>query len=183
MPMTYPTDFATMRQALFDWVSTDLGAPGSGWRVMIADQPGDALRAPALPTKPFAKIEFLELPQPEGRQFAQAVDAGPTQLDMYVRNVGLLRVEVQLYADTDERLRAESLRASLDLLYPTIDLLRTAGLTIVPSETRARDLSAIFAGQNEFRYALELGLRVETRRLVTAYPWIETAQPLTVSVN
>jgi hypothetical protein len=180
---TYPTDFVTMRQALFDWVSTDLGAPASGWRVMIANQPGDALRAPALPAKPFAKIEFLELPQAEGRQFAQSNNAGPTQLDVYVRNVGLMRVEVQLYADTDERVRAESLRASVDLLYPTIDLLKAAGLTIVPSEVRARDLSAIFAGQNEFRYALEIGLRVETRRVVTNYPWIETVQPLTVAVN
>lgn len=181
---TYPANFATMRQAIVDWVRTELGMADlvpSGWSVMVARQPGDGLRAPA-PPKPFAKIEFIQLPQAEGRQFAQAQDAGPTQLNMHVRNVGMMRVEVQLFADTDERVRAENLRASLNLLFPTIDRFRVAGLTIVPSEVVSTDLSQVFASQNEFRYALEIGFRVETRRTVTDYPWIETVNP-TITVS
>lgn len=176
----YPNDFATMRAALYTWVSGDLGV---GWTTVFARQPGDGLRAPAPPTKPFAKIEFLELPQAEGRQFKQSVDASPTQLDVYVRNVAMMRVEVQLYADTDERVRAENLRASLDLLYPTLDNFQVAGLVAIPSEVIAKDLSAIFASQNEFRYALEVGFRVETRRTVTNYPYIGTVSPVGLTVN
>jgi hypothetical protein len=176
---TYPQDFATMRQALYDWVSGDLGV---GWTVVHEPQDGDGRRRPA-PAKPFAKIHVLDAPQPEGRQFLQMEDASPTELNAHVRNVGLMRVEVQLFSDTDQRAAAENLRASLDLRYPTLDSFFVAGLTVVPSEVSLRDLSEIFSGEREYRYALEIGFRVETRRTVTYYPWIETAQPLAVEVN
>lgn len=177
---TYPTDLTTMRLALYTWVTGQLGV---GWTVVHEPQEGDGRRRPAPPAKPFAKIQLLDVPQPEGRQFAQQLDASPTRIDMHVRNVAEMKVEVQLFADTDARGLAENLRASLDLQYPTLDALSVAGLVSIPSQITLKDMSTIFASENEFRYLLEVGFRVETRRTVADYPYIGTVNPLTVGVS
>lgn len=152
------------------------------WTVILVGNDGDNRRAPVPPSKPFATIDFLDLPTAEGRQWAQADDPSPTSLRMTVRNLALLRCEIQLFSNRTELVLAERLRSTLDLLYPGLDLLAAAGLVPVPSETRMRDLSKIFSSELEFRYVLEVGLRLETRFVVDSYPYISDVRPLTVTV-
>lgn len=176
---TYPADFAVMRQALFDWVSAELGG---GWTVVHAPQDGDGRRRPA-PAKPWAQIRMIGVPQAEGRAFTQLADGAPGECDHYTRNVGTMTVEVQLFADTDVRGTLTDLRASLCREYPVLDDLRAAGLVSIEALAQERDLSAVFAGENEFRYVLEVPFRVETRRVVTNYPVIESIGPTGITVN
>lgn len=168
--------------ANWDSVGPNVSPVSFDWTVFFAGQDFDDRRAP-VPSKPFVAIRFLDLPTDEGRQWAQAFDTSATTIGVVVRNIGLIRTEIQIFSDTDERVIAERLRKSLDVLYPGLDQLSIAGLVPVPSETRMRDLSQIFSGEREFRYVLEVGLRVETRYVIDDYPTIETVSPVPVGIT
>lgn len=180
------SDTFSIVSVVADWdsVGPSTSEVSFDWTVFFSWMDGADRRAPAPPTKPFAVIRILDLPQDEGRQWAQAYDSGPTTLGMVVRNIGMIRTEIQIFSDTEQRVAAERLRKNLDLQYPQIDRLTTAGMASIPGETRMRDLSQVFSGETEFRYLLEIGLRVETRFEVTEdYPYISEVRPLTVDVT
>ncbi len=187
--MFFPEDwFATMEPAFVAWVVASLTASGSrggdAWEVALSKQDGDGKRAP-MPKRPGAVIKFLDQVGIEGRQNSHTEDGAvpATDADYHVEAMGRGTVEVQLYSEDDDRVAAANLRASLDLQFPTLDALRAAGITMLEALATERDLSEVFAEENEFRYVLEVPFRVSRRNVTTDYPWIETVAPIVVGVT
>lgn len=177
---TYPQDWAsTMQPAIRAWV---VDALGGGWAVIWGRQqgPGATGEGPR-PSKPFASIQALDLPELGGMD-AQEVDVSPAQMDVIMRAAGECLIEIQLFADDDQRAAIETLRAAL-MTQPTCDALALAGLSLLPDSAVPRDLSLIFSGAREFRYALEVPARFEVASTFTDQPFIETVDPPVAQVT
>lgn len=175
----YPNDWsATMQPAIRSWVT---GVLGGAWSVIWGRQqgPGATGEGPR-PTKPFASLQALDLPDVVGRMDPELVDVSPTQMDVRLRGAGEFVLEVQTFSDDDQRAAVSQLQASLKT-QSVRDALRTAGLTLVADAASMRDLSETFAGATEFRYVLELPVRLELRHTFTDQPFLD--DPANVDVT
>lgn len=164
----YPASWPSMKNALADQIAAELEAHRSGWTVTWEDQD-----APA-PGYPRASLRVRGLPTLEGRPGTESRTpaAAPSQLDILRRTSGRFVLGVTLHPGQDDPGALEAIRLGVFSI-ATAEAFRAAGLVVVGT-LLAEDVSSRFAGRWEYRYVLDLEVRVSVEQRDENQPWIET---------
>ncbi|MEL7372548.1 MAG: hypothetical protein AAFN74_26725, partial [Myxococcota bacterium] len=172
---TFPADWARLMQpAIYQCLVDDLGRPVI-WGGMHG--PGATDEGPRL-TKPFAMIELIEAPQPQGATSSEAVDRGPV-LDLVRRTGGRGVLLLSFFQDVRDVRSAEGFRLAVRSSNMR-QKLREAGLVFgLPV---LEDRSAIVAGRREQVAALRIPFFVELQDVDADVNWFETLAPVVVQV-
>lgn len=173
---TWPADQTALEDAIATWVQTVLQGIDPSWTVFWANQDHPA------PSKPFARLDFLDAPQEEAPASETITCPAPPVAQNDVRTSAFVILEVALFASDDQEAARSALRQSIIAEWPHREALAAAGWS-VGEIVADRDLSQEFAGREEYRGVFELRLRVTVQHTVANYPWIETANPAVIGVS